>query len=192
MWYNKAMKFRRVNNNTINCIISKEDLQKNGLHANDLFERKEEALTFIKSVLLRAAREQNMRLTPEYTSMQITILPDQGISLTLSVGEGAESAIAQNEYVYHFESMRSLVSLAKHLGANGELLRSSLYEDTENEGYFLIIGRGEAEGSDYEKMVVAMNEFGTLMTSHPGRITRIKEHNPCLMTQGAIGQLKAL
>ena len=186
------MKFRRVNNNTINCIISKEDLQQNGLHANDLFERKEEALSFIRSVLLRAAREQNMRLNPEYTSMQITILPDQGISLTLSVGDVPESAIAQNEYVYHFDSMRDVVSLAKHLQPNGELLSSSLYEDTDEGGFFLVIGRGEAEGTDYERMVVAMNEFGTLITSHPGRIARIKEHNPCLMTQGAIAQLTAL
>ena len=38
------MKIRRINENTISCIITPEDLRENGFRIDDFFDRKKEAV----------------------------------------------------------------------------------------------------------------------------------------------------
>ena len=78
------MVFRRINDTTINCIITEEDLNEHGIHLDDLFERKKEAVEFIRGVLAEASRTENFNIQSEYTSMKIAVLPDHTISLTIS------------------------------------------------------------------------------------------------------------
>ncbi|SEA15707.1 Negative regulator of genetic competence, sporulation and motility [Lachnospiraceae bacterium NK3A20] len=83
------MFFKRINDNTINCIITPEDLSERGIHLEDLFERKQEAMNYLRSVILQAASEENFSLEGDYTSMRISVLPDHSISLTLTEGAPA-------------------------------------------------------------------------------------------------------
>ena len=83
------MKFRRINETTINCIISQEDMFERGIRLDDFFERKREAMDYLRRVIVEAARQENFNLEGEYTSMRVTVLPDHSLSLTLSEGAGA-------------------------------------------------------------------------------------------------------
>lgn len=85
------MFFKRINKNTINCIITQDDLVKQGIQVEDFLNRKEEAMAFLREVILEAAREENFTLTGDYTSMRISLLPDHSISLTLTDGVPQES-----------------------------------------------------------------------------------------------------
>lgn len=78
------MKFRKINDNTINCIITQDDLRKHGINLDDLFDRKKNAVEFIKAIILKAARSVNLNIKNEYTSMRLSVLPDQSVSLTIS------------------------------------------------------------------------------------------------------------
>lgn len=78
------MKFRKINDNTINCIITQDDLKKHGINLDDLFDRKKNAVEFIKAIILKAARSVNLNIKNEYTSMRLSVLPDQSVSLTIS------------------------------------------------------------------------------------------------------------
>lgn len=78
------MIFRRIDDKTINCIITPQDLIDNGLQMDDLFERRGAAMEFLKQIIDEAARRENVHITGEHTSMRLTILPDQSLSLTLS------------------------------------------------------------------------------------------------------------
>lgn len=78
------MKFRKINDNTINCIITQDDLKKHGIDLDDLFDRKKNAVEFIKAIIVKAARSVNLNIKNEYTSMRLSILPDQSVSLTIS------------------------------------------------------------------------------------------------------------
>ncbi len=187
------MKFRRLNDNTINCIISREDLQKNGLMVNDLFERKDKAIRFIRNVLLEAAREQNFSLSDDYTAMRITILPDQSVSLTLSVGrqetqedtEAAAQEPQQGIYLFSFSSMREVIRCVKSIPL-AEGIGSSLYVSRDGEEYYLILQRDTMQGADFERIVLSMNEFGTLVSGTASRISFLKEHSEPLIAQEAI------
>ena len=85
------MKFRKINDTTINCIITQDDLKKHGIDLDDLFDRKKNAVEFIKRIILKAASSVNMNMKNDYTSMRISVLPDQSVSLTISQ-DPAESA----------------------------------------------------------------------------------------------------
>ncbi len=53
------MKFHRIDENTINCVISQEDLESRGLQIEDLFEKKKEAMEFLHVIVDEASREVN-------------------------------------------------------------------------------------------------------------------------------------
>ena len=91
------MKFIRVNKDTVNCIITEDDLDEQGIRLEDLFERKKEAMDFLHEVVERATQEVDYKPSGSYTPMQISILPDHTISLTLSENaEGAFEEIMRN------------------------------------------------------------------------------------------------
>lgn len=86
------MKFTRINDSTVNCIITADDMDELGLTVEDLFQRKEDAIELLHEVIERAAQEVDYRPSGSYLPMQMTVLPDQSISLTLS--ENPNTAVA--------------------------------------------------------------------------------------------------
>ena len=86
------MKFTRVNKDTVNCIITEDDMDEQGLKLEDLFQKSKEAMDFLHEVMEKAVEEVDYKPTGDFTPMQITVLPDHSISLTLS--ENIEGAFA--------------------------------------------------------------------------------------------------
>ena len=78
------MKFRKINDTTINCIITQDDLKKHGIDLDDLFDRRKNAVEFIRRIIIKAASSVNLNIKNDYTSMRISVLPDQSVSLTIS------------------------------------------------------------------------------------------------------------
>ena len=91
------MKFRKINDTTINCIITQDDLRKHGIDLDDLFDRKKNAVEFIKRIILKAASSGNMNMKNDYTSMRISVLPDQSVSLTISQDPAASALIREQK-----------------------------------------------------------------------------------------------
>ncbi len=83
------MKFRRIDNKTVSCIITPEDMKAHGIKLDDIFEKKEEAMEFLHMVVGEAERRVNFRPQGAVTSMQMSVLPDHSISLTISEQSGA-------------------------------------------------------------------------------------------------------
>ena len=78
------MKFTRINETTVNCIITTDDMDEQGLTFEDLFQKKDEAMLFLHEIIERAAEEVNYSPKGSFLPMQITVLPDQSVSVTLS------------------------------------------------------------------------------------------------------------
>lgn len=78
------MKFHRVNSNTINCIISKEELEGSGLTLEDIIGRKVGAMEYLHRVVLEAARQEHLPMNTGYTSMQVQARMDGSLVLTIS------------------------------------------------------------------------------------------------------------
>ena len=78
------MEFKRINKDTIKCIITEDDMIAQGIKIEDLFEKKKEAMDFLHEVMRMAEFEVDYKPTGSFTPMQITVLPDHTVSLTLS------------------------------------------------------------------------------------------------------------
>lgn len=87
------MIFRRIDSKTVNCIITPQDMENHGIRLNDLFERKEQAMEFLHMIVGEAQRRVNFKPEGAVTSMQMTVLPDHSVSLTLSEQSGTQFRI---------------------------------------------------------------------------------------------------
>ena len=81
------MKFSRINETTIGCYLSQEDLASSGINLDDIMERKANAMEYLRRVILEAAKAENFRLDGGVTTMQIRAMMDGSLSLTLSCTE---------------------------------------------------------------------------------------------------------
>ena len=87
------MEFKRINKDTVTCIITEDDMFEQGIKLEDLFEKKKEAMDFLHEVMKKAEEEVDYKPTGSFMPMQITVLPDHSISLTLS--ENASASIGE-------------------------------------------------------------------------------------------------
>ncbi len=87
------MEFRRINKDTITCIITEDDMDEQGIKLEDLFEKKKEAMDFLHDIMKKAEEEVDYKPTGSFMPLQITVLPDHSISLTLS--ENASASISE-------------------------------------------------------------------------------------------------
>ncbi len=83
------MEFKRINKDTVNCIITEDDMEEQGIKLEDLFEKKKEAMDFLHDVMKKAEEEVDYKPTGSFMPMQITVLPDHSISLMLSENSSA-------------------------------------------------------------------------------------------------------
>ncbi|MBR2122591.1 MAG: adaptor protein MecA [Lachnospiraceae bacterium] len=184
------MFFKKLNPKTIRCIITEHDMNQYGIVLDDIFERKQKAIDFIRGVISKAVEAEDFRLSAEAASMKITVMPDRSLSLTLSMDphESPEEALleahTQDQYIYRFDDLWGLVRCCRHLGG-GPDINSSLYYDEENGDYYLFIMRTEGV-HDYERMALSANEFGEMIAASSGRIAFFREHLKCLIPENTI------
>lgn len=205
------MTFRRINDTTINCIITAEDLNKNGIRIDDLFERKQEAVEFIREIVAHAARSENFDLTSGRATLKMTVLPDRSVSLTISEDPSAAESVDEivkealpgasdstdssktvsNRYLFRFFSMFNVINCCRFLAAGGSLC-ADLLHDEEFGDYYLLIGRDKDSPEETDRLVLAANEFGTMITSNERYISFIREHTTCLIRKEAVRILSGL
>ena len=91
------MEFKRIDKDTVNCIITEDDMFEQGIKLEDLFEKKKEAMDFLHEVMKKAEEEVDYKPTGSFMPLQITVLPDHSVSLTLSENASASfSEILKN------------------------------------------------------------------------------------------------
>ena len=78
------MKYKKINEATVQCIISEEDMEEYGLTLSDIFERNEKGEGFLRDVVERAHDEVGYRLHGDNIAMQITPIRDEGLVITFS------------------------------------------------------------------------------------------------------------
>lgn len=83
------MEFKRINKDTVTCIITEDDMDEQGIKLEDLFEKKKEAIDFLHDVMRKAEEEVDYKPSGSFMPLQITVLPDHSISLTLSENSAA-------------------------------------------------------------------------------------------------------
>lgn len=78
------MEFKRINKYTVTCIITEDDMDEQGVTLDDLFEKRKIAMDFLHDVMRKAEVEVDYKPNGNFMPLQIAVLPDHSISLTLT------------------------------------------------------------------------------------------------------------
>lgn len=78
------MKFTKLNDNTIKCQISEEELEQRGLHIEDILDDRTKAEEFLQEVLNEAKEEAGFDVSGAALNVQLSVMKDGNISLLIS------------------------------------------------------------------------------------------------------------
>lgn len=78
------MNFSRVDEDTVRCFLTSEDLEENGLKLEDFFHNSEHAREFLQMIVERAKEEVGYEFDGGALAMQVSPLPENGLVITFS------------------------------------------------------------------------------------------------------------
>lgn len=78
------MRYKKINEATVQCIITAEDMLEYGLTLSDIFERNEKGEGFLRDIIERAHDEVGYMINGENIAMQITPLQNKGLVVTFT------------------------------------------------------------------------------------------------------------
>ena len=91
------MKYKKINDATVQCIVSADDMSEYGLTLSDIFERNERGEEFLRDIIERAHEEVGYQINNCNIAMQITPLKDNGLVVTFTdEGPAAFKEMLQN------------------------------------------------------------------------------------------------
>lgn len=99
------MEIRKINDTTIRCIITQQELREQEIDLDDLIEHKPRAMQYLHSIMDEAAQKENVHVDGPFTSMQIRVLKDNSICLTLTAGLQPDLLSALREIAAHLGAM---------------------------------------------------------------------------------------
>ena len=78
------MTFEKLDENTIRCILSEDDMIEHGLRIEDFFLNKDKARSFLEDVVKQAQDQVGYEATSDTLAMQVMPLPHNRLSITFS------------------------------------------------------------------------------------------------------------
>ncbi|CDE68800.1 negative regulator of genetic competence sporulation and motility-like protein [Clostridium sp. CAG:277] len=102
------MDFRRIDKNTVQCILSEEEMNAYGFRIEDFFSNQEKAREFLEHLVERAEEEIGYEAHSGMVSMQIMKMPDNGIVITLSERDNSADGF-QNMLQHIHQQLASLI-----------------------------------------------------------------------------------
>lgn len=81
------MKIERINENTVKCFISNEEMQEYEISYKDFVVRSEKAKEIVEEIIMQAKEEVGYRPPQFAFDLQVMAVPEQGMVLTFSEGE---------------------------------------------------------------------------------------------------------
>ena len=100
------MKYKKINEATVQCIISEDDMTEYGLTLSDIFERNEKGEEFLRDIIERAHEEVGYQISNGNIAMQITPWKDKGLVVTFT----EEGPAAFKEMLQHLKEVLQDVS----------------------------------------------------------------------------------
>ena len=80
----RKMTFEKLDENTVRCILSEDDMIEHGLRVEDFFLNKDKARSFLEGVVKQAQDEVGYETTGDTLAMQVMPLPHNRLSITFS------------------------------------------------------------------------------------------------------------
>ena len=214
------MKYKKINDATVQCIITAEDMLEYGLTLADIFKRNEKGEGFLRDIIERAHDEIGYQINGENIAMQITPLKDKGLVVTFTdespmgfkdilqhlkdvlqgvsdeVSRQEQEAAREQESVFD-ENRRmfvfaSLYQVMQYTASipNTLSVKSHLYK--EGDVYYLVLEKNRLSYKTFNKISAQGVEFANLIAVSEERMQYLEEHGECLIADRAVSRLRRI
>lgn len=78
------MKFKRINVDTVRCIVTETELNENGLEMDDFLQNDSKTEEFLRKIVSMAETEVGFKVQGGPLSVQVAVLPEHSLALTFS------------------------------------------------------------------------------------------------------------
>lgn len=123
------MKYKKINDATVQCIITAEDMLEYGLTLSDIFERNEKGEGFLRDIIERAHDEVGYTINGENIAMQITPMNNKGLVVTFT----NEGPAAFRDILQHLKEV--LQGVSAELSRQEEVGRQNLISGQSEEAF---------------------------------------------------------
>lgn len=150
------MKIERVDEKTVKCFISNEELEEYDISYKDFVMRSDKAREIVEEIMAQAVEEVDYR-PPQYAlDLQIMMLPEQGMILTFTERTPEEIRNGANLMNYLREMRRIL---KEKLGLDGSTIAGLLAQ--------AVVTAAAGQNGAQEGAAVADNSAGQVETQKP-------------------------
>ena len=216
------MIFKRVDESTVRCLITEDELHEQGLDMEDFLTNGQKTEGFLRKVITQAQQEVDYKTPNGALSIQANILPDHTLVITLSerndqsllglleslkdaVGKLAEqsektkndqenqAALTKCREVYELEFL-DLENLMQYTKAvtASVPIQSVLYKLDKTNCYYLVIKKGDLSEQEMCKLLGSAMDFSENIFSDVGLLAYLDEHGEKIIQEGAVQVLQGL
>lgn len=216
------MKYKKINDATVQCIITAEDMIEYGLTLSDIFERNEKGEGFLRDIIERAHDEVGYMINGENIAMQITPLQNKGLVVTFT----NESPAAFRDILQHLKEVLHGVSAElNNMQAESQIQNRTAEEYDEDrrmfvfsslhqvmqytasipsnlsvkshlykadEVYYLVMEKNRLSYKMFNKISAQAVEFGNLIAVSEERMQYLDEHGERLIETRAVSKLRRI
>lgn len=213
------MKFERVDEKTVRCFISNEELEGFQIDYKDFVMRSEKAREVVREIIEQATEEVGYKPPKFAFDMSIMMMPDQGLVLTFSesdpledkggklmeylqemkralqlAAEGRQAQIAQQEQPVKQPDrgifvFRSIGDVMELASLMPKGLRVHSELYRMGDQYYLYLEKGTASYRRYGQVCIQAMEFGEIYGIYDQNYTFLREHGECLIPGKALRKL---
>lgn len=124
------MKFERIDDKTVRCFLSNEELESFQIDYKDFVTRSDKAREVVREIMEQATEEVGFQPPKFAFDMSIMMMPDQGVVLTFSESDPLEEKGGNRLMEYLKEMKRSLEQLGAKTQDGAEGDRGSVSHET--------------------------------------------------------------
>ncbi len=216
------MKYKKINEATVQCIITAEDMLEYGLTLSDIFERNEKGEGFLRDIIERAHDEIGYQINGENIAMQITPLKDKGLVVTFTdegpmgfkdilqhlkdvlqgvsdeLGRQDQAEMESGQSAEGFDENRRMfvfASLHQVMQFTASIPNSVSVKShlyKESNVYYLVMEKNRLSYKMFNKISAQAVEFGNLIAVSDERMQYLEEHGECLIADRAVSRLRKI
>lgn len=107
------MKFRKIDDHKIHCIISQEEMNEKGIALEDFLDHRDKTEEFLREILDEARYELDLEDMGHFYSVQMAVMPEGDVSLVISGEDHDSSEGALAELGKHLQDFKEIMEEAK-------------------------------------------------------------------------------
>lgn len=104
------MKFKKIGEDKIRCVITKEEMEQNGIELGDFVSDQEKTQSFIRDILAEACETLGIETHAKAYSVQMTVMPEGDVALLISPDSNTGLATAIEELKKHLTGLQETLS----------------------------------------------------------------------------------